>query len=435
MFKKGGMKALLLGCSSIGLVLTATVAAQAGGFALREQSAYGQGTSFAGIAAGGALSSMFWNPATMTQFGGLTVEGSMSAILPYAKHKNAAGTEVVNNSGEAAVVPSSYISYQFSDRLWLGMAVNAPFGLGVNFPSPWGGTGNFYAQDTNAATYNFNPNIAYKLTDWLSVAVGFQAQYMWVNFQNAQGLNGPNLTLNGTGWGYGFTAGVTITPTASTTIGIGYRSALNNKIDGTLSGGIGASTNGAINTTVNLPDILTIGLRQGITDRLTVMAGYEWSNWSRIGTPRILQSSGAAALGPTAAPITLPFQYEDGHFYSIGAEYKLDPAWTIRAGLGFEKSPITDRERTPRLPDNDRTWYSAGLSWKPAFMPGLNLDLGYSYIDVKNTPINVVAGNGWFNGLAPYVGSVDTHIHIISVGARYQFGVKEPARVKQAYLK
>ena len=35
----------------------------------------------------------------------------------------------------------------------------------------------------------------------------------------------------------------------------------------------------------------------------------------------------------------------------------------------------------------------------------------------------------------PRSGSVSTHIHIISIGARYQFGVKEPARVKQAYLK
>jgi len=431
---RNGAKALLLGGASMGLVLVATATANAGGFALREQSAYGQGSSFAGIAAGGALSSMYWNPATMTQFSGMQMEANLSAILPYAEQRNAAGTVVVNNSGEAAVLPASYASYQVNEKLWLGMAINAPFGLGVNFPSPWGGTGNFYAQDTNAATYNFNPNIAYKINDWISVAIGLQVQYMWVNFQNAQGLAGPNLTLNGTGFGYGFTAGVTLTPTRTTTLGIGYRSAINNKIDGTMSGGIGASTNGDINTTVNLPDMLTIGLRQGITDRLTVMAGYEWSNWSRIGTPRILQSSGAAALGPTGAAVTLPFQYEDGHFYSIGAEYKIDPAWTIRAGLGFEKSPITDRERTPRLPDNNRTWYSAGLSWKPGFMPGLNLDLGYSYIDVKSTPVNVVAGNPWFNGVAPYTGTVDSHVHIISVGARYQFGHK-PAPVKQAYLK
>lgn len=432
---RGRIKSILLGCTSLGVLLVTAAAANAGGFALREQSAYGQGSSFAGIAAGGALSSMFWNPATMTQFNGTTFELSGAAVLPYAEQKNAAGTTVVNNSGEAAVVPSSYFSYQVNDKLWVGMAVNAPFGLGVNFPAVWGGTGRFYAQDSNVATYNFNPNIAYKLTDWLSVAVGFQAQYMWVNYQQWSG-GAPNFTLNGTGWGYGFTAGVTITPTASTTIGIGYRSGINNKIDGTLANGIGATTNGPINTTVNLPATLTIGLRQGLTDRWTLLAGYEWTNWSRIGTSAVYQASGAPALGTTGAAITLPFQYSDGHFYSIGAEFKLDPAWTLRAGFAYEKSPITDAVRTPRLPDNDRNWYSAGFSYKPASFAGLTLDVGYSFIDVKNTLINVVAGNPWFNaGVGAYTGSVSTNIHIISAGLRYQFGA-EPARVtKQAYLK
>ncbi len=431
---RGRIRSVLLAGAGIGFFLGATAVANAGGFAVREQSAYGQGSSFAGIAAGGALSSMFWNPAIITQFKGTTFEVNGSLVLPKAEQRNAAGATVVSNSGEAAVVPSSYMSYQFNDRLWLGMAVNAPVGLGVNFPAVWGGTGRFYAQDSNVASYNFNPNIAYKLTDWLSVAVGFQAQYMWVNYQQWSGA-APNFTLNGNGWGYGFTAGVTITPTDRTTIGIGYRSGINNKIDGTLFGGVGATTNGPINTTVNLPDTLTIGLRQGLTDRWTLLAGFEWSNWSRIGTSRVFQSSGAPALGTTGTAITLPFQYSDGFFYSIGAEYKLDPAWTLRAGFAFEKSPITDAVRTPRLPDNDRNWYSAGFSYKPAQIAGLTLDVGYSYIDVKNTSINVVAGNPWFNaGVGAYVGSVDSHIHIVSVGLRYQFGA-EPSRVKQVYTK
>ena len=66
-----GVKSLLLACSGVGALLAATVDANAGGFALREQSAYGQGSSFAGVAAGGSLSSMFWNPATMTQVPGI----------------------------------------------------------------------------------------------------------------------------------------------------------------------------------------------------------------------------------------------------------------------------------------------------------------------------------------------------------------------------
>ncbi|MFP4539160.1 MAG: aromatic hydrocarbon degradation protein, partial [Dichotomicrobium sp.] len=43
--------------------LVFSTSAFAGGFAVREQSAYYQGMSFAGAAAGDDLSSMFWNSA------------------------------------------------------------------------------------------------------------------------------------------------------------------------------------------------------------------------------------------------------------------------------------------------------------------------------------------------------------------------------------
>ena len=62
------LKSVLLACSGAAVLLVAATAANAGGFALREQSAAGQGSSFAGIAAGGALSSMYWNASTMTQY-------------------------------------------------------------------------------------------------------------------------------------------------------------------------------------------------------------------------------------------------------------------------------------------------------------------------------------------------------------------------------
>ncbi len=45
--------------------------AQASGFQLREQSPSAQGNAFAGVSAGGNdISSMFFNPAVMTQFSG-----------------------------------------------------------------------------------------------------------------------------------------------------------------------------------------------------------------------------------------------------------------------------------------------------------------------------------------------------------------------------
>ena len=77
-----GLKAVLLACSGVGVLLAATADANAGGLAVREQSAWGQGSSFAGVSAGGSLSAMFWNPATMTQQAGLQSESSLSGILP-----------------------------------------------------------------------------------------------------------------------------------------------------------------------------------------------------------------------------------------------------------------------------------------------------------------------------------------------------------------
>ena len=66
----------------------------------------------------------------------------------------------------------------------------------------------------------------------------------------------------------------------------------------------------------------------------------------------------------------------------------------LRAGIAYEKSPITDGVRTPRLPDNDRMWYSVGASYKPPQFTGITVDLGYSYIQAKATPINIGPGSG-----------------------------------------
>jgi len=443
---RGGMKSLLLGCTSMGLLLAATAAANAGGFALREQSAYGQGSSFAGIAAGGALSSMFWNPATMTQFSGKNVEVGLSGIMPHASHSYTASSLAAfatpGDSGIDALVPNSYGSWQLNKNVWIGMAVNAPVGLGVHFPqvnAASSGSGN----SAEVKTYNLNPSIAYKINDMVSVAVGFQAQYIQASYDAFLGAQPRIGTLNGADWGFGWTAGVTLTPLPRTTIGIGYRSAIDHTINGTwaVPAAVAPATQpGSAQLGLKLPDMVTIGLRQGLTDRLTLLAGFEWSNWSRIGTSRLVQPNGAAVTLSGNA-VTFPFEYKDGYFYSIGGEYMIDPAWTVRAGIAYEKSPISDSVRTTRIPDNDRVWYSVGASYKPASIKGLTLDLGYSFIDVKSAPVCMgpaAAGgcpsNPWSSATIAYNGSVKSYINIVSVALRYQFDA-EPARVKQAYLK
>ncbi|MGE4167013.1 MAG: OmpP1/FadL family transporter, partial [Xanthobacteraceae bacterium] len=130
-------RALPLAGGVLTLVAIAMTDARAGGFAIREQSVVGQGASFAGVAAGGVLSAMFWNPATVTQQPGMNVEIGVSAIVPKSSQSGVSSlglTGLADNTGNSVLVPSSYFSWQLNDRFWIAVGVNAPFGLSVSFP-------------------------------------------------------------------------------------------------------------------------------------------------------------------------------------------------------------------------------------------------------------------------------------------------------------
>jgi long-chain fatty acid transport protein len=434
-----GKNSVLLAGVAFGVLTSGVGDALAGGFAIREQSVYGQGASFAGIAAGGALSGMYWNPAVMTQFGGFNLENGLSGIIPNASHSFSASTLAtaipplygfgVDNSGRDALVPSLYASMQLSERFWIGMSVNAPFGLSVGFPTAWAGAG--YAQNSSLKTYNAAPSIAFKVNEWLSLAAGIQIQYADASLDGLYLPFPPSkFNVSGTGWGWGWTVGATLTPTPTTTIGIGYRSAIDQDIDGSLAVPVLplANTPGGVSLTLKLPSTLTVGLRQRIGERFTLLAGFEWAEWSRIGSPAVQFAGGGTAM-VLGTPVILPFQYSDGFFYSIGGEYVIDQNLTVRAGFAYEQTPITDRVRTPRLPDNDRFWYSVGASYKPAVFPSMTVDLAYSFIDVESTPINISAtsGNPWFGAAGTYIGNVDSSVHLLSLAVRFQFAPPPPA--------
>ncbi len=440
----GKFRNFVLGTTAlVGLAATGT-SAFAAGFEIREQSAWGQGASYAGVAAGGSVSSMFWNPATMTQTGAFALEMSGSLIFPQASQSGTATrfpfgtplpiTDGTPDSGQDAFALSSYTTIRLTDRIWAGVSINSPFGLDTAFENPnWAGA--FYDQTSTLRTYNAAPSLAIKLTDWLSIGGGFQAEYGQADLKFATFLTpglppaGGQILLAqavGHGWGFGWTAGATVTPTPTTQIGLGYRSGIDQKINGNLDTGalVGLGTPGTASTTIKLPGIASLGVRQGLTTQLSLLGTVEWTNWSRIGTATLMQGNGAPALAPSGAPVQVAFQWRDSWLYSLGLEYAVAPAWTLRGGVGYETSAIPDQVRTPIVPDNSRMWYSVGAT---NTVGNFKIDLAYSFIDVKNAPINVVPGNPSFNGVVAYTGSSRGNVSIFSIGVKYMMAPPPPA--------
>jgi len=424
MVRRGWVNVLRAG-SALGLLAIATAQANAGALAVHEQSAFGQGASYAGVAAGGSLSTMFWNPAVMTQFAGVQSASSYSAFLPSVKNTPTAGTYLpfggTENTYQAALIPAGYMSYQLNQNLWLGMSLNSPFGLSVGFPENWAGR-DYAAGNTSLRTYNAAPSLAYRFNDWISVGVGVQIQYAKAALNHGVSVFVPvgnaliavpvgDANLSGTGWGYGFTAGVTLTPTPTTTVGLGYRSGINQKLDGILTTPLGPS---AANTTVDLPGVLSLGIRQRVGPQWTLLGTVEWTDWSRIGTSNVI------AHGVTVT--TLPFQYKDGWLFSAGVEYQANDRLTLRTGFGYEISPITDQVRTPLIPDANRFWASVGASY--VIIKGLKADVAYSHVYEPDASINIssTSGNPWFatTGIT-YVGNARSHADIISLGVNWKW--------------
>jgi long-chain fatty acid transport protein len=400
--------------------------ARADAFALRTQGAVAQGTAFAGAPAGGSPASMFWNPATMTQTPGRGMERDVSGVYSNSIQTPAAGSTLsalggADNSGSLGYLTSGYTTWQFGSSVWIGLSTNAPFGLGSSFQDRW--AGRTYALSANLLTINGAPSVALRINEWLSVGAGVQIQYARTDQNTGIGaFPGAHFNINGEGFGYGATAGITVTPGPDTTIGLGWRSAIDQKIAGnlTLGAAVPFSTPGAVNATLALPDIASLGIRHRIDDSWSVMGTATWTNWSRTGTLIVHQSSGAPAM-IGGSVLQLPFQYRDSWFFSGGAEYILDGRTTFRGGFGYETTPITDRVRTPGIPDNDRMLFAAGFTY--TMFRNVMMDVGFSHIRVKDSHIDISAasGNPSFNPAAPiaYIGNASLSYDIFTLGFRY----------------
>lgn len=480
--------ALLIGASTVALASAST--AYAGAFALREQSAYGQGMSFAGVAAGGSLSSAFWNPSTISLMDGrFATESIATGIFPDFDLEPTNGSPLIQVApgvvvtpqeaiagqalqagaspavaaalaanadvaagpsegfGQSAFVPASYGAYRVSDRLVLGISANGPFGLVTDHEQ--GFAGQVYGLTSKVFSLNITPMASYQVTDYLAVGLGAQIQYFDTRLTQSTGIltDDPVAELEGDDVGYGLTAGVTLTPMAGTSIGIGFRSSITHELEGTIAGDPTLAAVGVdevdINSELELPEQVSLGVRQQITDRFLLAGTVEWTNWSRFTTFPVLATDDvpiATPIGPVNAVsggdelTALAFEYDDGWYFSLGGEYLATDALTLRAGVGYELSPIDDITRAVRLPDNDRLWLSAGGSY--ALDDKFALDLGYTYIAVEDTPIDISEGNPSFNDQVIFTGEAnDGNIHILSAGFKVKFGAPEVAYVDDGIVR
>jgi len=421
---------------------SAVLSGQAGaaGFALLEQNASGLGNAYAGSAAVAAdASTIFFNPAGLTllpgtqvviagagidiqtQFNGTASQTQFPPSPPAPPGTVPLGTNTGGNAGGWSFVPSFYFSAPVGDRWAVGVGVGAPFGLKTDYEANW--MGRFLGIESEVKTVNINPSVAFKVNDTVSLGAGINWQQAKATLTNATliGLSTEGLTTldaNDDAWGWNVGALFKLSP--DTRVGVSYRSALNYTLNGsvtttTSTGSVVSAGTFPATADIKFPDMALLSMTQQLGEKWQLLGDVQYTHWGTIGTINVVNAN----TGKTADQLALNF--EDAWRIALGVNYSLSSDWTLRGGLAWDQSPVTDQNRTVRLPDSDRYWVALGAQYK--FGKGGALDFGYAHLFVPSPSINQTKQSS----LGPLTitnnatGSYDTSIDIFGVQFTWTF--------------
>ncbi|MFK5925066.1 MAG: outer membrane protein transport protein [Desulfuromusa sp.] len=385
-----------LGSAIIALLFIAGMSgsAQGSGFAVVEQSVSGLGHSFSGAVSGEDPSAMFFNPASISLLEGQQATAGLHAIIPSTKFKaTTTGSTPVpvlgsvsfgtNNGGDGrvtALISNLYYTHKLNDKLAIGLGINAPFGLATDYDRTW--VGRYHAKESDIATININPVVAYRATDQLTLAAGVSAEYADVTLSSMidgglvnlsagdpLGLATPSnplgslLAVSNTNydifaentaddWAFGFNLGLMYEFSPDTRIGLAYRSEIAHKLEGAVALDIPTSmvglrtlfANQNIHGEITLPATASASFYSKVTDKLAFMGDVTWTCWSSFDELTIdFEGTGIA----TKTSSTTTENWDNTWRYSVGASYQTTESLKLRGGMAFDETPISDEYRIP----------------------------------------------------------------------------------------
>ncbi|WP_179953307.1 OmpP1/FadL family transporter [Desulfobotulus mexicanus] len=383
-------------------------------------------------AMGGAFSAyaddpfaVYYNPAGLTQIKRPTLAFGAHIIEPdlEAKGFHIKGTKdprfldeqgnpknfTVKDEFPTLVVPHLGFAMPITDRISMGVAAYAPWGLEVEWPGD---------RDKNPGVHSsyhsyykrlaVTPTIAYKLNDQLSLGFGISigqskaggkkipyyfsdenqpkasayvnAVQNGINPTTGQALNpetdqavianahalGRALEMHGhemeleisDDLNYSFNLGAMYRATETITLGLTYRSETSTDFEGDLKrNGVKIAK---ATMKYNHPQQVQAGIRYAPHDRFSIEFDLVWTEWSINKTQRedIFPINGSPSF-----PLEYERNWDNTRQIRFGAEYVLSDMISLRGGYFYDPSPIPDDTLDLMWPDGDKKTYSIGAGF------------------------------------------------------------------------
>ncbi|MCZ6855538.1 MAG: outer membrane protein transport protein [Gammaproteobacteria bacterium] len=338
--------------------------AWAGGLWIQEYGAPAMGRAGAGAEAGvDDASTSLCNPAstsriTVSQF--MATGGLIWSQLEFDVDRGSLLNGTKDGGDAGAVAPSVSMFYvrPVNDRWSLGVNFYALTGSALDYDDNW--SGRFQATDVELVLAALQPNVSYRMNDWLLVGAGFVIGYskreLTVAVPNSSTpFAGPDgeATIDGDDVDFGFTLGMLLEPGEHTRLGIVYQSAIEPVYSGDATL-IPANLSVGIETELPLASLLRIGVSHQLTDRLTGHLTVGWEDWSTLDAVNLSAESGGAVLERG---------WDDTYHYATGFSYRVNDTWSFQAGISYDTNPAKKENRTADLPLDRQIRYAISAGY------------------------------------------------------------------------
>lgn len=424
------MKKLLF-CLSAALPVGVAYSA---GFGLYEASARGNALGGTLVGSTKDASAVYYNPANMTEMTNVSVMVGGTMVWLYSDVTVDRRSERNMNPG-IFCIPSFYVTTPVWGDLHFGLGTYCENGLGTKYGTDWTLAGD--TVETTLMQFTLNPNLAYRITDWWSVAAGLKMSYITFNnkkrpYHGAPGGYDLMSELDGDDISMGYNFGTTFRLFESQdfgrlNLGVVYRSQIKHNIKGdfdingtvmgfpyqSVPGAYPADTHSDASARLTLPQSLTAGLNwDSPNEKWHAGFATTWTQWSSVDTI----SFKIPARTPTGArsSFDLPLEWDDVWRFSVGLEYDVTDDLSLRCGYVYDMDPSSSERGTTMLPGGHRNIIGLGAGYY--IWRSLRLDLGYNLVKMDSGERDITV-----NSVRHAFGTRNSYSHMLAASLSYTF--------------
>ena len=400
-------------------MLGGTVTVMSEGFRNATIGTFGLGQSGGRIADVDDASAVQHNPANLT---GLT--NSEAQLAPSVIYINVNYQSPLGQSATTIhpwkELPDLFLAMPLkNDRYTVGLGITVPYGLANQWQSsatafsqvPPLGTLTYFAPNySQLLTINFNPTVAFKLTDRISVGTGLDVMWSDLEFKQYLSPQVPNLLADaeGDGVGVGGNLGLTWRLTDRQRLALTYRSTMTVDYSGTTKfENLPGVPSTSFSSKITYPNIVSIGYGIDLSDTVHLESDFEWLEFSQFQNLPV-----DIGVNPLKVPSqNIPEKWHNTFTAGFGANWQFADHWVLRGGYQYFESPVPDSTFSPTIPDANQNVITIGIGWK-----GKRNSLEAAYgLDFYNDRHITNDQTPAFNGTYTF------NVHLISLAYRYSF--------------